>query len=209
MAAEQNLEEQILQSAEKLFIENGFAGTSTTDIAKKAGCNQALVHYYFRTKENLFLNIFKKKLEEACSILIEPLSNIETDFFDKLRYAISVYFDFMDSNPGLPFFVLNELIGNSERLSYVYKFFMSNSVRANLYGTIDSIVQKEVAKGTIRPITTVNLVLNVISLTVFNFLALPIYDKLSGASEQERRQFMAERKEEIITLIIRGLKAND
>ena len=55
MAKEQNLEIQILQAAEELFLSNGFAGTSTTDIAKRVGCNQALVHYYFRTKENLFL----------------------------------------------------------------------------------------------------------------------------------------------------------
>ncbi len=209
MSAEQSLEGQILQSAEKLFIENGFARTSTTDIARKVGCNQALVHYYFRTKENLFLNIFTKKLEQACSKLIEPLSDIETDFFDKLSHTLSVYFDFLDSNPKLPFFVLNEMLGNSDRLNYVYEFFMSNNVRANLYNTIDSVVQAEVAKGTIRPITTVNLVLDVVSLTVFNFLALPIYNNLSDSTQHERQQFVADRKKEIITLIIRGLKVND
>lgn len=206
MIKEQNLETQILQAAESLFVEKGFSGTSTTDIAKHAGCNQALVHYYFRTKENLFLQIFTKKLELGCAILIEPLSSTDTDFFDKLRYAIGVYFDFLADNPHLAFFVLNEIIGNTGRMSYVYEFFMSNNTRANLYGTIDSIVQAEVSKGTIRPITTVNLVLDIISLTVFNFLALPIYDKLSESSEQERQQFLIDRKEEIITLIIRGLK---
>lgn len=206
MAKEQNLEEQILQEAENLFIEKGFSGTSTTDIAKHVGCNQALVHYYFRTKENLFQRIFVEKLESGCSTLIEPLSNTDTDFFDKLRYTIGVYFDFLAKNPRLAFFVLKEIIGNSNRLEFVYDFFMSNSIRANLYNTIDSIVQAEVKKGTIRTITTVNLVLDVISLTVFNFLALPIYDKLSESSESERQQFVADRKEEIITLIINGLK---
>ncbi len=208
MAKEQNLEEQILQEAENLFVEKGFSGTSTTDIAKRVGCNQALVHYYFRTKENLFQRIFVEKLESGCSTLIEPLSNTDTDFFDKLRYTIGVYFDFLAKNPQLAFFVLKEIIGNSNRLEFVYEFFMSNSIRANLYNTIDSIVQAEVEKGTIRTITTVNLVLDVISLTVFNFLALPIYDKLSESSESERQQFVADRKEEIITLIINGLKKN-
>ena len=50
----ENLEQQILAVAEELFIANGFDGTSTTMIAQKVGCNQALIHYYFRTKENLF-----------------------------------------------------------------------------------------------------------------------------------------------------------
>ena len=35
-------------------MEKGFDAVSTTDIARKVGCNQALVHYYFRTKDNLF-----------------------------------------------------------------------------------------------------------------------------------------------------------
>jgi len=208
MAKEQNLEEQILQEAEKLFVEKGFSGTSTTDIARRVGCNQALVHYYFRTKENLFLQIFTQKIEMGCSILIKPLANIDTDFFEKLRYTIGVYFDFLAKNPCLAFFVLKEIIGNPNRLAFVYEFFMSNSVRANLYNTIDSIVQAEVGRGTIRNITTVNLVLDVISLTIFNFLALPIYDKLSESSEKERQQFVADRREEIITLIINGIKKN-
>jgi len=58
-----NTEQQILQSAEELFLEKGFSNTSTTEIAKRAGCNQALVHYYFRTKENLFQQIFLSKLQ--------------------------------------------------------------------------------------------------------------------------------------------------
>ena len=44
----------ILETAERLFLEKGFGMTSTTEIAKEIGCNQALIHYYFRTKENLF-----------------------------------------------------------------------------------------------------------------------------------------------------------
>jgi AcrR family transcriptional regulator len=49
--SEQNMEQAILETAERLFLEKGFAATSTTQIAKAVGCNQALVHYYFRTQE--------------------------------------------------------------------------------------------------------------------------------------------------------------
>jgi len=53
----------ILEAAEKLFSEKGYGLTSTVEIARKAGCNQSLVHYYFRTKSNLFETIFEKKVE--------------------------------------------------------------------------------------------------------------------------------------------------
>ena len=58
---EVSMEKLILEAAEKLFLEKGFDLTSTTQIAKEAGCNQALVHYYFRTKDNLFNMIFESK----------------------------------------------------------------------------------------------------------------------------------------------------
>jgi TetR/AcrR family transcriptional regulator len=58
---ENTFEQAILEAAEKLFLEKGFAMTSTTEIAREAGCNQALVHYYFRTKAKLFDSVFEKK----------------------------------------------------------------------------------------------------------------------------------------------------
>ena len=58
---ELSTEQLILKVAERLFLEKGFAMTSTTEIAKEVGCNQALIHYYFRTKDNLFNVIFENK----------------------------------------------------------------------------------------------------------------------------------------------------
>ena len=56
-----SMEERILACAERLFLNKGYNLTSMTEIAREAGCTQALVHYYFRTKENLFSNIFESK----------------------------------------------------------------------------------------------------------------------------------------------------
>ncbi|WP_431212540.1 TetR family transcriptional regulator [Puia sp. P3] len=45
--------EHILTSAEKLFAEKGFDGTSVRDIAQLAGVNLAMISYYFGSKEKL------------------------------------------------------------------------------------------------------------------------------------------------------------
>lgn len=206
MAKEQNLEIQILQAAEELFLSNGFAGTSTTDIAKRVGCNQALVHYYFRTKENLFLQVFMAKLDMILKTLQQPLLNQDADFFDKLRNVIGAYYDFLANDTRLPFFVINEMLGNKDRLTLVYEHFMRNTMRDNVFGIIDTVVQAEVAKHTIRPIDTVNFILDVVSLTVFNFIALPIYCDVSGCTDDEKQHFLKLRKDEIITLVINGIK---
>ena len=203
MSKEQNLESLILKSAEELFLEKGFSGTSTTDIAKHVGCNQALVHYYFRTKENLFLQVFNDKVET----LQKPLLQQNVGFNEKLRNAIGAYFDFLTANSRLPFFVINELLCNKERLQSAYKYFMQNTLRNNVFGLIDSVVQAEVQKGTIRQVSTVDFVLDIVSLTVFNFVVLPIYSDLSGSTEDEKSEFINNRKEEIIQLVINGMRA--
>ncbi len=207
MSKEQNLESLILKSADELFLEKGFSGTSTTDIAKHVGCNQALVHYYFRTKENLFLQVFNDKVETILATLQKPLLQQNVGFNEKLRNAIGAYFDFLTANSRLPFFVINELLCNKERLQSAYKYFMQNTLRNNVFGLIDSVVQAEVQKGTIRQVSTVDFVLDIVSLTVFNFVVLPIYSDLSGSTEDEKSEFINNRKEEIIQLVINGMRA--
>ena len=52
-----NKEQAILEAAEREFIAKGFAGARTTSIAEAAGVTHAMLHYYFRTKEQLFERI--------------------------------------------------------------------------------------------------------------------------------------------------------
>lgn len=49
----EDLEKKIIEAAKELFIENGFAETSMSDIAAKVGINRPALHYYFRTKDKM------------------------------------------------------------------------------------------------------------------------------------------------------------
>ncbi len=205
MRNEISLEEQILAAAEELFVERGFAATSTTDIARKVGCNQALVHYYFRTKDKLFEQIFLKKFEFI-------LSCINTFRFsgaieELLTEFVTMYFDFLKQLPHLPFFILNELIMNEKRREFIRENIIKNQQRQAVYCRLDEFVQNEVKKGTIRPIETIDLLINIISLTISSFLALPIYADWLQKSDAELAAFIEHRKHEVITMLINGLKA--
>ena len=150
--------------------------------------------------------MFLAKLDTILKTLQQPLLKQDADFFDKLRNAISAYFDFLANDTRLPYFVINEMLGNKDRLSLVYEHFMRNTMRNNVFGIIDNVVQTAVEKRIIRPISTVHFILDIVSLTVFNFIALPIYSDVSGCTDEERRSFLEQRKEEIITLAINGVK---
>lgn len=54
----EDVEKKIVEAAKELFIENGFAETSMSDIAAKVGINRPVLHYYFRTKDKMFQAVF-------------------------------------------------------------------------------------------------------------------------------------------------------
>jgi AcrR family transcriptional regulator len=54
--------ERLLEVAERRFAEHGFTDTSVRDITAGAGCNLASVNYHFGGKEQLYLEIFRRRL---------------------------------------------------------------------------------------------------------------------------------------------------
>ncbi len=203
MKSNTNLEQFILDAAAELFLERGFDSTSTTDIAKKAGCNQALVHYYFRTKENLFLRIFKKNIETFLSFANNYMYS--GDFMQFLEKGIESYFEILKANRNLPLFLIKEFAMNEDRRIFFRENFVNNELRRSVYYKFDKIVKQEIEKGTIRPIETLNLLLDVLSLCAFTFISLPMYATWLEKDDSEVDDFIESRKNEIITLIKNGL----
>ncbi|MFT3691015.1 TetR/AcrR family transcriptional regulator [Paenirhodobacter sp.] len=56
-----DLRDTILDQAELAFAETGFAGARMRDIAERAGVNQALIRYYFGSKDDLFDEVFRRR----------------------------------------------------------------------------------------------------------------------------------------------------
>ncbi len=55
----------LLDAAEKLMLEEGYAAVSSRRVAARAGLKPQLVHYYFRTMDDLFLALFRRRAEQA------------------------------------------------------------------------------------------------------------------------------------------------
>lgn len=58
----------LLDAAERLMLEEGYAAVTSRRLANKAGLKPQLVHYYFRTMEELFLEVFRRRGEEALEV---------------------------------------------------------------------------------------------------------------------------------------------
>ncbi|MDD3406270.1 MAG: hypothetical protein PHH23_08395 [Paludibacteraceae bacterium] len=166
-----------------------------------------MVHYYFRTKENLFQQIFIVKIELFLKTFM--IEENEGDFFTKMERRIGLYFDMLSNNRKLPFLILNELVLSKERRDFIRENFIKNEGRQQIYYMFDKEIQNEIIKGTIRPIETFDLLINVVSLTIFTFLSLPIVGDVLEKNKEEKNEYILHRKKEVIDLIIRGIKADN
>jgi AcrR family transcriptional regulator len=196
-------EQVILEIAETLFLERGFAMTSTTEIARIAGCNQALVHYYFRTKDRLFEAIFEKNANALISAFFQRMEE-NIPFEEKLRMKIEMHYDFLKANPKLPFLFFNEMNTNPERLGLVKE--KSGNLPQSFVSQMEHELKAEIEKGTIRPMTATDLMLTILSLNLVLFLASPVLKAMTGMTEAEFQNLIENRKRENVSVILRSLR---
>jgi len=197
-----SLEKQILKIAEETFLEKGYAMTSMAEIAKRVGCNQALIHYYFRTKEKLFVYLFENKFAFFMSVMFEQKGKF-TSFKDKLRAIVIGHLAVVGENPKLPYLLISEVTVNAERYSPAI-----NRLRvriAVLAEELDVELRREYRAGNIRKINAFDLLIRILSLNVFIFLAQPLYSRVIGLGHDEFLEFAKSKGEENFDIIWRSI----
>ena len=163
-------EEQVLKAAEKIFLSKGYSAAKTVEIADEAGVNHALLHYYFRTKENLFKRVFMQKIE----IFIKSFRAVffqNLPFFDLVKQLVETQFDFLEKNDKLPYFLIQEIIACDEHRNMFLELF--SPTFAGCITQLDTLLKQEIEKGTIRNIRAIDLMLTISSLNVFFFIIRP------------------------------------
>lgn len=197
------MELSIFKAAEQLFVEKGYNGTSTTEIAAKAGCNQALIHYYYRTKANLFQIILKSKINYMVSVF-DYIDNKELSFTENLTKTIEMHFDALTKDKRLPMFVLNELKNDSDISDIIKETFKYQT--SDLFIRIEKVLDKEIRSKRIREVTAFDLVVSIASLNIFVFLAYPIIGKVLNLDEKGVKLILEQRKKDIVNMVLNSLK---
>lgn len=193
----------ILEVAERLFLEKGFALTSTTEIAKMVGCNQALIHYYFRTKENLFQKVFESKILEFSRAFFQ-VDTLGGTFPDRLERMVMLHFDMMAKNPRFPFMMIREISTHPDRALQLKERL--GNIPLAMMERLEADLEVAIEVGEIRPISVLNLILNVISMNAGMFLALPALTALMDLSPEDAERLVSSRKREIVDTVIRSLR---
>ena len=194
-------EEKILAAARNVFTTKGMAGARMQDIADEAGINKALLHYYFRDKDKLFETIF---IDEAQKFFpkINAIFQSDDPLFEKIEKFVNEYIDEIQENPYLPWFVLNEV--NRDPDQFMYKIWGKDNLPKP--GKFLEQIEKEIKKGTIKRISPVHLLMNLLSMTIFPFVAKPMMTRNLYLSDLQFRKIMEERRKEIPKFIIDSIK---
>lgn len=175
-------------------------GARMQEIADEAGINKALLHYYFRSKDKLFEAIFTEAFQRLVPNILELL-NSELPLFKKIEMFAEKYIDAFIENPFVPGFIMHELSRDPDKIVNVIR-----NVGINPAVFIRQIDQ-EIENGNINPVNPYHLIVNMLAMCIFPFVATPILmNILFDRNAQTYMEFILQRKKEVPHFIINAIK---
>jgi TetR/AcrR family transcriptional regulator len=198
-AREAATEQRILDAARTVFLRDGTDGARMQEIAAEAGVNQALLHYYFRTKERLSTAVFQQVASRIFPALAQTLS-AEISLDEKIDRLIVIYLDNLSQNPFVPGYVISELHHHPERVQQLLTGAIGadpQTIMPALLKTLERQINERVRDGTMRPIKPQQFVINLISLCVFPFAARPMLSIVFGMGDDAFKRFIEQRKRDL------------
>lgn len=181
------------------------------EIAAEAGVNQALLHYYFRTKERLAEAVFR----EAAGRLLPAIAGIlgsDLSLEDKVTRFVHLYIDNVREQPFLPGYLLAELHHHPERLRALVRSAdlahppSAPALAGLVMERLGAQLRELAAAGAIRAVAPEQFVVNLVGLAVFPFVARPALELAFGLDDASFQRFLDERRATLPGFILDALR---
>jgi AcrR family transcriptional regulator len=198
---ERQTEEKIFEAATDVFLLKGMDGARMQDIANHAGINKALLHYYYRTKDRLFNAVFEKIAGKMFS-KFAPIFDEKLSLEDKIRFFFKEHITFLQENPRLPAFILNELNRNPSRI----KKLIRNVDINKLWQTLAEQHSEDLKKYNITEESIPQLMTTIASISVFPFAARGVIEGIFDKMGISFDKYLEERKEFAADFVIKAIK---
>lgn len=169
----EDVEKKIVEAAKELFIENGFAETSMSDIAAKVGINRPVLHYYFRTKVKMFQAVFGNIILSFIPRIHDIIIQQDKSVSESIGEIVDAYYKVFTENPCLPLFMVREMHRDMDHLSTTIK-----ELRLEQYlHKIMDVLQEEMNGGRLKTVP-----LPFVFYTFYSALTVPFLTKNLSAS---------------------------
>lgn len=191
---ETTTEEKIMEAAISIFQQDGYSGARMQAIADLAGINKAMLHYYFRSKDLLFLKVLETRISKIMPQI--ELSIIEEMTVEDILYRITdIYLDNFKETPYLPGMVICTFNHNPE---------LVKNIKIKGPKALIQRLQQAVEEGEICPVDPIQVITTVISLCLAPYAAKPMMMHVLGLNEKHFAQMM-EQKRDYIKFLIRQM----
>ena len=195
-------EDKIFEAATDVFVEKGMDGARMQDIANHAGINKSLLHYYYRSKDHLFNAVFEKIADKMFS-KFAPVFDEHLSLEDKIRFFYREQISFLQKNPRLPAFLLNEINRNPGRIKKLIRNINVNRFVMMLFEQHG----KELAEYGVTEKLIPQMMTTIAAISVFPFAARGILETLFEKVNINFDEYLEERKTFAPEFVIRSLKA--
>lgn len=198
------LEAKIIATAQRLFIEKGFAETSMSDIALETGINRPALHYYFRTKERMFHAVFGPIVLSFLPRLSGIIQQKDKSLPDRIKEIVDVYSHIFVENPNLPLFIVREMQRDPEHLLRVLRSLQVESYLQPLLGALREAMGEERWNSFSLPF---------LFYTFYGLLAVPFLTKGMGMqmffkTEDEFKGMLSRWKPYVVRQLVALLSGN-
>jgi AcrR family transcriptional regulator len=201
-------EQRILEAAAAVFLRRGTAGARMQEIAEEAGVNQALLHYYYRTKERLAEAVFVQSASRLMPALIGLMTS-DTPLEEKVERVIALELDHLVRNPLLPAYLISELNHHPERVQQLVTAMAGMEparIGRSVFRVLRAQIDERVKEGTMRPITAEQFMVNLIALCIFPFAARPLLSAVLGLDARAFDRFIDQRRTSLPVFFLNGLR---
>jgi AcrR family transcriptional regulator len=201
-------EQRILDAAHTIFVRRGTAGARMQEIAAEARVNQALLHYYFRTKEHLARAAFERAAIELMPAVIRLIAS-DAELEDKVVRIVDLYLDRLTRAPYLPGYVISEVTHHPERVRQLIGTLSGlapEDIRSRVFGALQAQIDARVARGAMQPIAPQTFMVNLMSLCIFPFAAAPMLKAVTGMDDAAFAAFIDNRRRELPAFFLGALR---
>lgn len=201
---EPSTEERILDAAHTVFVRKGTSNTNLKEIAEEADVNQALLHYYFRDKKTLADTVF----EQVASRFIPEIQSVFTadrPIEDKVETIAKKYVRMVREKPYLPLYVVGEINQNPDEMKARLRSL--DLVPFEGLDRLDEQLKQEADAGRLRRMSAEQFVVNLLSLSIFPFIARPLIETMLDMDDAAFDAFIDERADALATFVMNGLRS--
>jgi len=190
-------EELIKRTAKNLFFGEGKFNATTQEIADAAGVNRTLINYYFRSRDNLFNQIFEDAMREE-EKQREVILMSELPFKEKIEKFIEDSIRTGKEYPYLETYIVTRINDGC--------FYKEEEDWDRFMELFYCEFEEEVNKGNIEKIEPVQFIFNLVSLVSFPLAVRPLFQSTMKISDKEYERIISERKEVIMNMLFQKPK---